>query len=184
MLSRVLLSCRRFARSARGSITVEAVLILPLLFWAYIATFAFFDAFRQQNVTMKASYTLADMVSRETEALTPSDIEGLNGIYDYLTTSNQPTWIRITSVYWDDTNQVFRQAWSYASRGHDALTDTTLQGAAELIPAMSVGDTVVLVETFLIYDPVFNVGLEQRLMAQTIVTRPRFASQVVFDPAA
>ena len=53
-----------FAQDARGSLSVEAALILPLLCWFYVASFVWFDAFRTQNANLKASYTLADMLSR------------------------------------------------------------------------------------------------------------------------
>ena len=173
---------RRFLAGTRGSMTIEAALILPLLFWALLATLVFFDAFRQQNIAMKASYTLSDMISRETDALSPGDIEGLNGVFDYLTFSNHPSWIRVTSIRWDATDQQFKVNWSHATKSNDALTDLTLQDRANIIPAMAVGDTVVLVETYMIYEPPFRVGLDASWTANAVVTRPRFASQVVFDP--
>lgn len=172
----------RFLKSGRGNMSAEAALILPALFWAFIATFAFFDAFRQQNVAMKASYTVADMISRETEALSPSDIDGLNGVFDYLTFSNHPSWIRVTSVRWDQNDNRFEVNWSHATKDHDALTTATLQDIDSLIPAMAVGDSVVLLETYMIYEPIFRVGLDASWTTNAVVTRPRFASQVVFDP--
>lgn len=172
----------RFLKTAKGSMSAEAALILPALFWAYIATFAFFDAFRQQSLGMKASYTISDMISRETETMAPSDIDGLNDVFDYLTLSNHPSWIRVTSIRWDSADQEFKVNWSHATKSHDALDDATLQDRASLIPAMAVGDSVVLVETFMIYEPPFRVGLDADWTANAVVTRPRFASQVVFDP--
>ncbi len=173
---------RHFLKGTRGSMTVEAALILPLLFWALIATLVFFDAFRQQNIAMKASYTLSDLISRETDTLSPDDIDGLNGVFDYLTFSNHPSWIRVTSIRWDATDAEFKVNWSHATKDNDALTDLTLQGKANIIPAMAVGDSVVLVETYMIYEPPFRVGLDANWTVNAVVTRPRFASQVVFDP--
>lgn len=173
---------RHFLKGTRGSMTVEAALILPLLFWALIATLVFFDAFRQQNIAMKASYTLSDLISRETDTLSPDDIDGLNGVFDYLTFSNHPSWIRVTSIRWDATDAEFKVNWSHATKDNDALTDLTLQDKANIIPAMAVGDSVVLVETYMIYEPPFRVGLDANWTVNAVVTRPRFASQVVFDP--
>jgi len=175
---------RNFLTSRCGNMSAEAALILPLLFWAFIATFAFFDAFRQQNVAMKASYSVADMISRETEALTAADIDGLNGVFDYLTFSNHPSWIRVTSIRWDQNDNRFEVNWSHATKDHDALTTATLQDRKEIIPAMAVGDSVVLLETYMIYEPIFRVGLDASWTANAVVTRPRFASQVVFDPTS
>jgi len=175
---------RKFLTGTRGSMTVEAALILPLLFWALLATLVFFDAFRQQNIAMKASYTLSDMISRETDSLTPDDIDGLNGVFDYLTFSNHPSWIRVTSIRWDQNDNRFEVNWSHATKDHDALTTATLQDRKEIIPAMAVGDSVVLLETYMIYEPIFRVGLDASWTANAVVTRPRFASQVVFDPTS
>lgn len=174
----------RFAKTSRGSMSAEAALILPVLFWAYLGTLAFFDAFRQQNVAMKASYSVADMISRETEALTADDIEGLNDVFDYLTNSNHPSWIRVTSIRWDENDARFEVNWSHATKDRDALTTETLQDLDSLIPAMALGDSVVLLETAMIYEPIFQVGLDANWTSNFVVTRPRFASQVVFDPTS
>jgi hypothetical protein len=172
---------RVFSRDLRGSMSVEAVLILPLLFWWYVASFQFFDALREKNVNMKAAYTIADMISRERNAIDSDYINGLNRVFDYLTNSNQPTWIRVSSVYWDGEDKVYRKSWSWATKNHTKNTDAMIQANKDRIPVMPVGDTVILVETFSAYEPIFNVGLNNMWYDQFIVTRPRFASQVVFE---
>jgi hypothetical protein len=172
---------RNCLRSDRGAMSVEAVIILPILIWALFGMFTVFEAFRQRSVTLKASYTVADMISRQVDALTPAAIGGLNDVFDYLTISHEPSWIRVTSVYWDKDESVFRAHWSFATHGHVPLNNLTLQDFREYVPAMSTGDTVILLETYLTYTPVFDMGLTGGVSRNVIVTRPRFASQVVFD---
>lgn len=172
---------RNCLRSDRGAMSVEAVIILPILIWAFFGMFTIFEAFRQRSVTLKASYTVADMISRQIDALGPDAIVGLNDVFDYLTVSNEPSWMRVTSVYWDRDGARFRSRWSYATHGHAPLNDLTLQDLKEFVPAMSSGDTVIMLETYLTFTPAFDMGLTAGVNRNVIVTRPRFASQVVFD---
>ena len=53
---------RVFRDDTRGSMPTEGVMAATFLIWWYIASFQFFDAYRQKNVNLKAAYTIADMV--------------------------------------------------------------------------------------------------------------------------
>ncbi len=180
------LNTGRFHREENGSIPVEGVLAFTFLAWWYIASFQYFDAFRQKNINLKAAYTVADLLSRETGPI-PTDptsvpvnqpyIDGMNTVFDYLTNSNKATWIRVSSVYWDDTAQKYRVDWSTPSgSGHEALTTTKLQAFKDRIPVLPTGDTVIVVETFMAFEPIFSIGLDARWFETFITTAPRFAS--------
>jgi Flp pilus assembly protein TadG len=184
-ISRLLKALRE---DERGTVPVEGLLAFTFLAWWYMASFTFFDAFRQKNINLKAAYTIADMLSRETGPIAGDStsvqinqtyVNGLNTMFDYLTNSRQPTWIRVTSVYWDDNDDKYRVDWSATSgTGHDEMTTYMLQAYKDRIPVMPNGDTVVLVETFMAYTPVFKVGLDPRWFQTFITTAPRFASCV------
>ena len=60
---------RLFTDDNRGSIPTEGVLAFTMLIWWYLASFQFFDAFRQKNINLKAAYTIADLISRQTDAI-------------------------------------------------------------------------------------------------------------------
>ncbi|HPE24807.1 TadE/TadG family type IV pilus assembly protein [Albidovulum sp.] len=175
---------RNFHRSQRGVISVEAIMILPILIWAFFGSFTIFEAFRQRSISLKATYTIADMLSRQIDAVGPDAIDGLNDVFEYLTFARDPSWIRVTSVYWDKNQNRFRQKWSRATHDHDGLTDTTLQDMVDYVPAMASGDTVLLVESYMPFRPVFDMGLASGVTRHVIVTRPRFASQVIYDPSS
>ena len=113
------LKCRfhSFRIGENGSIPIEGVMAFTLLAWWYIASFQFFDAYRQKNINLKAAYTVSDLLSRETGPVAtdpnsaPVDqayINGMNTVFDYLTNSNRATWVRVSSVYWDDDAQKYR----------------------------------------------------------------------------
>ncbi|MBS8228884.1 TadE/TadG family type IV pilus assembly protein [Vannielia litorea] len=176
-----------FAQDARGSLSVEAALILPLLCWFYVASFVWFDAFRTQNANLKASYTLADMLSRETDPITETYLKGLNTVYDYLTTTRHPTYIRVTTVKCtndcDQESRTLQVDWSYATQGRTKHTNGTITGFKDKIPLMPQGDTVILLETFMAYEPLFNAGIPAKSFENYIVTRPRFAPQLLYAGA-
>jgi len=178
---------KSFREDATGTLSVEAALILPLLCWFYVASFVWFDAFKTQNVNLKASYTLADMLSRETETVTDTYLTGLNGVYDYLTNTRHPTYIRVTTVKCmsDCTNAArhLHVDWSYATEGRPPIDHAGIQTYKDKIPFMPQGDTVILLETFMAYEPLFNAGIPASSFENYIVTRPRFSSKVDYGGA-
>jgi Flp pilus assembly protein TadG len=60
---------RRFLKSENGSYSVEAVIIFPILLWALGATFVFWDVYKLRNNAAAGTYTVADLVSRQTDAI-------------------------------------------------------------------------------------------------------------------
>ena len=44
---------RRFACNEKGTIIVDAILVLPMFIWAYAALFAYWDAYRSINTVRK-----------------------------------------------------------------------------------------------------------------------------------
>ncbi|HQU67923.1 MAG TPA: hypothetical protein PLI43_06960 [Albidovulum sp.] len=171
---------RRFTASETGSMPVEGVLASTFLIWWYIASFQFFDAFRQKNVNQKGAYTIADLVSREADPIDANYIEGMNKLFDYITFSRKPTTIRVSSVFWDDDKKMNKIAWSYATGATGGMTTEQLQANANRIPKMATGDYLVVVETFMAYEPIFNIGLNAQWFKQFITTRPRFTGCILW----
>ena len=177
---------RAFLGDSRGSLSVEAALMLPLLCFFYVGTFVWFDAFRVQNTNLKAAYTISDMISRETVAVDTGYLNGLNLVFDYLTYSNHPTYIRVTSLKCtadcnDDALRDLEICWSWATTGRVPHTAETFAAFESQIPVMPIGDTVIMTETFMAYEPPFNVGISPQRFENFIVTRPRFAPEVEFE---
>ena len=183
LYARLKVCSRQFGDESRGSIPTEGVMAFTFLIWWYIASFQFFYAFRQKNINLKAAYTVADLVSRQTQDLTPAYIDGLNTLFDYLTYSNKPTWIRVSVVEWDQANNRYDIYWSYATSSHSVQDVNTINTHTAQIPVMPEGDSVVLVETYMAYEPIFSMGLGARWFDTFITTRPRFAAKVGFQGA-
>ena len=171
----------RFAADQRGSVTVEAVLILPLLLWAYVAMFVYFDAFKVQNTNLRAAYTIADMISRQQNNIDANYVNGLHTVFDYLVDIDTTTSVRTSSIYWDGVNNVYRVRWSYGTGSMPLLTDANINSYASRLPNITTADTLLIVETWLNYSPAFDVGLQPRTFKEFIATRPRFVPQVGFS---
>jgi hypothetical protein len=171
----------RFRDETLGSLSVEAVIILPVLMWAYTANLVWFDSFRVQNTNIKAGYAVADALSRQTDVVTAEHLDGLREVYAFLSNTRNSADLRVTSIGRNPTDGSNRVAWSYATGELLPLTDADLVARADRIPVIAAGDTVIFVETVMDYVPPINVGLRARTFTNEIPTRPRFAPQLVFD---
>jgi Flp pilus assembly protein TadG len=170
----------RFLRDTRGSVSVEAVLIAPLLVWGMVSTYVFYDGFRTKSRVQIAANTVVDVLSRQTDTITPQFVNDLNNIFDVLATSRGSTSIRVTSVAQTSTGAAPVIAWSHGTRGippAQALTDLT--GA---VPPILTGEAAVVVETFGTWTPPFSLlGMENIVGLNTQVTsRPRFRAVAAF----
>ncbi|MEO0991111.1 MAG: pilus assembly protein [Pseudomonadota bacterium] len=174
---------RDFLKDTRGTMSVDAAICFPLLLWAFGATFLFWDAFRAKTINLKAAYTIADALSRETSAIDMNYLTGLNELYDFLTDSDTPVRLRVTTIAWDETNQQFEFIWSRTTSTSELPEHTiaSLNLHSDQIPAMSMGDLAILVETEMDYVPFLNVGIPAQTFDNFVVTRPRFGPQLVWQ---
>ncbi len=177
-----LTALRQFGRRTEGGLSVEAIMVFPLLAWAYMGMYFFFDAYRQQNVNLKAAYTVSDLLSREVDVIDWSYITGVNTFLDFLTTSAQDTQIRITAVYWDEDTDSHILLWSKGTRGKIDLVQADIDNIYyDEIPVMADKDTAILVETWSYFEPSVKVGLPSVTFDNLIVTSPRFAPQLCYE---
>lgn len=170
---------RRFGRDESGVLMAEAIIVLPFMLWAYLALFVYWDSYRAINSAQKAAYTISDMLSREMVTLGNNYVPGMRDLMRYLLDNDQTVKIRVTSVTWSQTNTRFEVDWSRSpDKALPQLTTATIQPLADHIPAMADGDRVMLVETEVKYHPAFNVGVNDQVLKQFIVTRPRFIPKI------
>ena len=161
---------KRFRRDSSGTITVEFAIIIPMLFWGYASSYIFFDGFRQSTINLRAAYTIGDMISRETDVLTPDYIDSMYNMS-----------LRITVIRWDEDDDQFYLDWSQARGGVGVMVQENLVDFADYLPVMPDQERVIVVETWNTWEPVINVGMNARDMDNFVFTRPRFAPQVIFE---
>ncbi|MCL4189037.1 MAG: hypothetical protein KJZ85_15660 [Rhodobacteraceae bacterium] len=179
---RRILRIRRFRRDERGAMSVEALLILPMLLWAYMAMFIYWDAFRAINTHTKATYTVADMLSREMNPVSSAYIDGLASIHRFITqVPSGDSYIRVTHFQYDEENDAFVVLWSRSTAGAPpGLNAAGLGGMRDRVPVMADADTAVLVEAWRVFRPRLDVGIGDRVFNEFTVVRPRFLSPIPF----
>jgi len=170
---------RRFARDEGGNLVVEAVLVLPIMLWAYAAMFVYWDAYQSINTVQKAAYTVTDLVTRQQGSVDDSFIDGMRGTMDYLIETPGAAKMRVTSFRWSEANDRYEVIWSRSPGS--ALTQLTTSSIAALtakLPTMSDGDSAVLVEANVNYTPPMRFGLEPNVINQFVVSRPRYLPKI------
>lgn len=189
IMSRTIRSLRCFIDDQRGVVSAETLIILPVVMWAFLATFVYFDVFAAQTTSQRSAYTISDSIGRQqNEVLTPETIDGYNRVFAYLASSRRATATRVTSIIWHPGEEEYQIVWSYGTTGFSPMTDADL--TPELVarlPVLPERESVYLVETAMAYRPVITnlpfVGrvLDDRTLREFIVSRPRFSPQLRFN---
>lgn len=173
---------RSFRRNSEGALTVEFMILAPLLLWTFAAIYTFFDAYRQDTVNLKAAYTISDLVSRETTELNDDYIDSMYAMSQLLIRSGSDTSIRISVVRWDEEDDRYYLDWS-KERGEAFVewTNATISEVKDNLPVMPDQERVILIETRNDLEPAFNVGLPSMDLDNFVFSRPRFAPLVHFE---
>lgn len=174
---------RRFSRSEEGGLSVEAVLVLPLLVWAITATFVFWDAFKALNTAQKATYTVADMLSRETLPIDADYLTTMHEVFDFLSgDGGSDNALRVTVVtrFVDDDAGIdeLRIVWSQGVNleGYDDIA--VLENR---LPTIAEGEQLIFVESEQDWSPEFAAGLGSYRFRKVALARPRFTPQLVWQ---
>ena len=162
-----------FARDTRGIAATEFILVVPLLLLILIGSFTIFDWLRASYVTQRATFTVGDLVSRQTER-DDDVLDQVKETFFRLAVNDvgQPQ-LRITSIL--QTEDGFEVDWTYNS------------GSGSLASALY--DSVIVTQTMVRIVPTFGLlfdrldwtpaedGYEIEL-AYTASTRPRFVTRI------
>ena len=156
--------------------------MFPLLVWAYLAMYTFFEGLRESNINIKAAYTVGDLLSRETELVDMNYLNGMNQVFGWLTRSEKPVAIRVTVVKYDEATESHALVWS---RGVAGKLDLDQEGVdlvvSPEVPIMADSSTAIVVETWATFDPLLDIGLTESNLYNVVVTSPRFTEQLLFE---
>ena len=176
---------RRFTRREEGTLSVEAVLVVPVLFFGIAATLVTWDAFKTLNTSQKATYTIADMLSRETNGVNENYLTATHELFGYLANSDQNA-LRITVVDMkedpDTKEKELNLVWSRSVGGLPVFDKA--EQVENRVPLMAVGDQMILVESVQYWSPAFSMGLGDYTFREIAVMRPRFSPQLVWTGGA
>ena len=165
-----------FARDTRGSISIEFMVVMPLLLFLTTGGIAFWDAFHSNSQTAKVAYAVSDIMSRH-DAVDDTDMAYLYAVQDKMMPADlDRRSLRISSICFEDGQH--RVLWSYSSSSADMVPPPPLEDAdipVEALPAMAPQDSVILTEVEARWQPYFlNVGLGEKQWRSVLVSRPRF----------
>lgn len=183
-----------FLRDEDGLILAEGLIMLPLLIWALVAMFIYWDVFRTINVTQKAAYSVADLLSRQRDTIPTDFANGLQKVIEFLTPGGHPVKMRITSFecnsptgtkVCDAATGNYKKLFSFSpgspANGVLELTELQIQAwKGDKIPTLVHGESVFVVETAVDFKSQlptilagFLIGVEDNTFGDFIVTRPR-----------
>jgi hypothetical protein len=173
----------RFARDEDGSIAIETVIIVPVLFTAFLSVYSIFDAYRVHSISQKAGYTIGDMISRETNPIDVAYMAGAQKLLQFLTLSElEDTALRVSSVKYDKDEKKYKKNWSKVrGQGPTEFTNNDIAALADRLPIMKDNEHIMIVETWVDYDPPFDTGLSPHDVVNFVFTRPRYAPQVLWS---
>jgi len=172
---------KRFIRKEGGSITIESVIILPMLLWSVFASYTFYDSYRQSARNIKAAYAVADVLSRERNAVTKSYIDTMHNLMESMVSTRAPVSMRVSYVIYEEPRDGHRVLWSCV-RGttYPQLTTANADFLKEALPTMPNGGSMIIVETVNTYRAPFNIGFgfDDYDMGNFVFTHPRFYDNI------
>jgi len=172
-----------FRDDTRGSMTVEMVVTMPILIWGLVATYDFFEIHRFQSARDKATYTLADMLSREEVAINDIYLDNAKTLFDQIANDSAANQIRISAIQFDGTANEYVTQWSEV-RGTGGLVpfarDEEFPDGANTLPILNNGEVIILLESNAIFEPILELVFSGEVPIETrVFTSLRFAPQLI-----
>lgn len=171
----LLFRLHRFAARQAGAVTVEFVLMFPMLCWCFIASFTFFQAYRLNDTGVKAAYIIGDQLSRETSVIVPSYIDGLAELLDFLVASDTQPKIRITAFQYSNSDNTYRVIWSRGVGKTARLQGASITDVVDRLPRMGQNEVHVLTETWVDFNAFHHWGLDDMIFKEVVATRMRYS---------
>ena len=170
---------RQFRSEERGSVTIETAIIFPAIFMVILALFSAFHTFQVYAVNQKAAYTIADMVSRETNPIDVDYLHGTRELLRYMANANiDDVSVRVTLVYYDAETNTYAYDWSAQQGNVLAVNSEEVAAWNAYLPKLLDQERIIVVETFHYFDPPYDTGLLARTISNFTFTKPRYAAQV------
>jgi Flp pilus assembly protein TadG len=168
-----------FKRNERGVITLEMIIMMPLMVLWIVGSNSFFDAFKTYLRASKATYTAVDLVSRQTE-VGPTYIGNVGTIFESIVDADGATsTVVISSIrMWNDALEI---EWSRNANNSNGLTDVG-QIPLAYVPNLRNGETIILIQTSVPFVPIHAWGnLTAKTFTNTVAVTPRFDVRVSYN---
>lgn len=175
MRRRIFSLLRRFGRDRRAVAAIEFAILGPVLVALLLGCVALFVLFRESQDAEKATFTVADILSRKT-SVDNAYLGTANALFlKMLPAPGARTEFRVSSL--KKASGAFTVDWSYAAAPLGKLVAAQIPLAS--LPLVADGDSLLLVETRVPYEPMFaSVGLPSGRHVNTAAVRPRFTAAI------
>lgn len=182
-------TAKRFRDDEHGSMAVEFVLVVPILVWVFLSTYVYFDVYRVETNSVRATITLAEMFSRE-DVVDNTFIDNAREVLRELTYEEANPDVRVTVYRYQESDDTFRRVWS-RHRGYGSVltnADLTNLASANRLPPMDELEHSIYIETRTEYDAPFNIGLGPFILTNLddvtftsdMIVRPRDGPRLCF----
>lgn len=167
---------RTFLRDRSGVAAIEFALILPLLVLILFGTMTLFHFYRTGLTLDRATATVSDFMSRQSELSTTFMTERVASSLDRLVPHDPgQLGFRITSL--TRTGATYRTEWTYPSTPGPGFEGRALP--MDVLPVVADGDSLLLTETFVLQRALVDVmGVGAIGHRATLAVRPRFAKSI------
>lgn len=176
MLRKLISILATYRQNEAGTATIEFMFVMPMIMFWVGGSFTFFDAYSEYTKSVKATYTVADILSRQT-VIDDNYIDSMNQLFaNFMVESTNDVWVRVSSIAKDGDSLAVD--WSTATGIHNPLVSSS-DIPSELIPDLLNEESIILVETYTPFVPFLDyIGLESRTYKNVVVVSPRFTSQL------
>lgn len=165
----------RFRDAEQGVAALEFSMIAPIVVLVLLGTTTYFLIGREGYRSQRATYVAADVVARQT-SVSNTSLALVRSMSEHIATSDaRRIDFRVSSATNDGTKMLVD--WSYGDAPY--AKQTPLDPVALKIPAIATGESVVIVETSVPYQPTFQViGAVAGKHVNRSFARPRTVSKV------
>ena len=172
-----------FLQDEQGSISVEFVVVMPLLLLLVTGGLGYWDAFHSNTQVARIAFNVNDIMSRH-DTVDDTDMAYLASLTDKMMTEDLDQRIlRVTSICFED--DTFRVLWSFTAQSNDIsgpgpMTDAEIP--LSILPTLQPQDSVIVTEVAARWNPHFaNIGIGEMQWSSQLVSRPRFVKIIPHD---
>ena len=162
----------RFKNDESASLTLEFVLILPLLVTWFLGSIIFFDAYNSKATAQRTAHTLADIMSRQTD-VDNAFIDSLLTVQNRMLPRSSVGTVQVTSIQRDLAGDL-QLLWTHTTDGAATallLADIPLAS----IPVLGNGESVLLIDTSVPFVPLSDwVGFTATNWTYRVPIAPRY----------
>jgi Flp pilus assembly protein TadG len=169
---------KRFETNEAGASAIEFALLVPVLIAVLLGTVTLFDMFRNSQNIEKATFTVGDILSRQT-TVSDASMNALLSLLKHTVPTAADGAMRVSSIVRGKGNKLEVQ-WSKVVGSTTVLDSASIP--ENILPDIDKGDSVILTETFVPHSAVFSgFGVDVLTFKSRSVHRPRFVSSISFQ---